>query len=166
MRLYKTQRLEDGTLAVVGELAGELDRETWKFIMPPGDVSTVDDNAHIMGREELESLPGGRRALLAWRAGDDSAHENSRITLFEQKIWDVDLRVHIKRGDPNAAELLAHASPKEKCDYLASHRLDETPETPEERQARIEREGDELHEQIFGDLERMKSKIKPLRPVE
>ena len=121
LRLYKTRRLEDSTLAVVGEVAGELDRETWTFRTPPGDVIASDDGADIVLREELESMPGGRKALLAWRAGDDSAHETSRITAFDG-MCDMGLHAHIKQGDPNAAERLAHASPKEKHEYLSSHR--------------------------------------------
>jgi hypothetical protein len=70
MRLYQTKRLDDGTLVAVGEVAGELCWDTGAFTN-----HGLDEQEDAVTQEILEAMPGGRKALLAWRAGDDSAFE-------------------------------------------------------------------------------------------
>ena len=131
MRFYKIRQSEGSNVVVVAEIAAFLDRDTWAFTLPPEDVDTV------VSRAELESLPGGRRALLAWAAGDDSMHENFELLRLDER-FDTALRWCVDQGDTKAAEVMAKATPKEKDEYLSSHRPDGSLRDPDEEEAMAE----------------------------
>lgn len=63
----------------------------------------------ILTREEMLEDPEGRRALLAWEAGDDAVNDAEQMA-FRDEMYREDVGAYASDGDPRAQALLAEGA--------------------------------------------------------